>query len=193
MKVIYPLLIFTGLLAVGAGLIISGTGCDEIKAPCDIEATQDGSPWLSEFYLESWSYGDGWSTIRFVYPKEVVTFVCTDRMVSYTATLKKRAASTVFTVLPYARLIWKYAAPSPSTAVLQGGGPFKLLFSYNSETEIQEERISLAYVTTEFGGVFIPGLEIQIPSQSTREGDFQYLQDHFAVTFTYHIKYKLTY
>jgi hypothetical protein len=194
MKKIYPLLIFTGLLAAGAGLILSGTGCDEIKAPCDIEETDKGTILWGLENLESWRLENGYGILRFTFPRNIILFVCTDRTLTYQATVKKYRDETVFTTTPEARLVWKYAAPKPSKATLTGLGAFKTLFEMgaNSRT-LYEDRIALAYTESAMGGFFIPGLEIKITSFGNRSDDFNFVYNNFSLILQYDIQYRLYY
>lgn len=193
MKRIYLLLIIANSMAAGAGLILSGTGCDEIKAPCDMEETSTGMPGFDQKYLESWRQEDGFGILRFFYTDRTILFVCTDRTLSYQGKLEKRFASTVFTVLPQARLIWKYAAPL-GHAVLMGGGTFNALFSNSSKAAtVFEGPISLTHAEGESSGYFIPGVEIKIRSLGNLSDDFNYVWNNFLLVFDYKVTYRFAY
>lgn len=194
MKSIYSLLLITGLSVAGAGLVLSLNGCDEIQAPCDIEETSSGYLEFDTRYLESSKIENGYRIFRLVYPKQIVLFVCTDRVLTYSVTIDKLREGTVFEVLPQARLVWKYAAPSPSKAVLTGLGSYKPLFSSNVKTTtIIEDQISLAYSESTMGGYFIPGLEIKIPTLGNLTDDYNYVYQNFLLFSSYEVDYRLYY
>jgi hypothetical protein len=193
MKKIYLLLIIAASMAVGAGLVLSGTGCDELDIPCDMVATSSGMPGFDLKFLESWRQEDGFAILRFMYTEKTISSVCTDRTLSFQGKLEKRFESTIFTVLPQARLIWKYAAPV-GKAVLMGGGTFKALFDFSTKTTtVYENPISLAYAEGESGGFFIPGVEIKIRSLGNQSDDFNYVWNNFLLIFDYKVTYHVTY
>jgi hypothetical protein len=193
MKAIYPILLATGLIVVGVGIILINSGCDEIQAPCDTKKTETGMPGFQLKYLESWRKEDGFGILRFIYPDRTIFFVCTDRTLSYKGTLEKRFESDVFTVIPQARLIWKYAAPKPGKAVLTGLGSFHPLFEFGKRTSLYEDPISLAYSENAMGGAFIPGMEIKIKTLGNQSDDCNYVWDHFLQIFEYEVTYRLMY
>lgn len=82
MKWIYPLSLVAGMAVVGAVLLLTGTGCDEIKAPCEIEETQTGSFTIGESNLESWKVENGFATLRYIYPEKTVFSICTARTIA---------------------------------------------------------------------------------------------------------------
>jgi hypothetical protein len=183
-----------GLTFLMGGLAIIPSGCDEIEAPCDVQDTKKGDPWIDLQYLESWRIENGWGIFKFIWPKETVFFVCTDRTVDYSLTLGKRSGNTTFTILPQARLIWKYGAPSPSKAVLEGRGSFMALFDLSTETTtLYQNRISLAYSDGAFGGSFMPGVEIKIPSSGNLSDDYEYIWENFRLFASFEVAYRLTY
>jgi hypothetical protein len=94
---------------------------------------------------------------------------------------------------PEARLIWKYAAPKPSKAVLTGLGSFYPLFEFAKRTSLYESPISLAYSENAMGGAFIPGMEIKIKTLGNQSDDYTYVLDHFLQIFEYEVTYRLIY
>jgi hypothetical protein len=195
MKKIFGLLMLTLLIGGGAGPVILNTGCDDLQGPCDEQKEETGMPGFDLRFLESWRKEGPYGILRFIYPDRTVFFVCTDRTLSYQGKLEKRYASTVFTVLPQARLIWKYAAPKPSEAVLMGTGKFFApLFEFNAKTStVYEERINLAYSEGSMGGYFIPGVEIKIPTLGNQSDDFNWVWNNFLLIFDYKVTYRVMY
>jgi hypothetical protein len=158
-----------------------------------MEQTSSGMPGFDLKYLESWRLEDGFGILRFVYRDRTIFSVCTDRTLSYQGKLEKRLASTVFTVLPQARLIWKFAAPL-GNAVLMGGRNFSALFDFSDKaTTLVENSISLAYAEGGSGGYFTPGVEIKIRSLGNQSDDYNYVWNNFLLIFDYKIIYRVTY
>ena len=175
------------------GLLCLFTGCDEIQGPCEVEDTKTGTPGCLVETLESWRVEDGWGILKFAWPKETVLFVCTSRTLDYKVTIQKREGVT-FTVLPEARLVWKYAAPKPSKAVLEGKGEFSTLFAVSAEeTTLYKDRISLAYSDEAFGGIFIPALEVKFPTKGNMSDDYKYFWDNFILYISYQVDYRMTF
>jgi hypothetical protein len=198
MKKIFALLILTGLMVCDAGLVFLGTGCDEIKAPCEIEMIATEAGVLDLPYLDPqqpWRTENGYGILRFLWPKQTIFFVCTDKVVDYQVTFDKRDKSKVITVLPQARLIWKYAAPKPSKAVLMGTGAlFNPLFQFNADfSMLKEYSINLAYTESVFGGYFIPGVEIKILTSGNQSDDFKFVTANILPYTLYKVYYKVTY
>jgi hypothetical protein len=194
MKKIFGFLILTLLIGGGAGPVVLNTGCDDLKGPCDTQEEATGMPGFDLRFLESWRKEGSSGILRFIYPDRTIFGVCTDRTVAYQAQLEKRFANTVFTVLPYARLIWKYSAPKPSKAVLMGAGNFYTLFQFDlKSTTIKEDRISLAYSEGALGGFFIPGVEIKIQSLGNQSDDYNFVWNNFLLVFNYTVTYRMTY
>lgn len=175
------------------GFLCLPTGCDEIKGPCEVEDTKTGTPGCVAENLESWRIEDGWGILKFSWPKDIILFVCTSRTLDYQLTIQKRSGIT-FTVLPQARLIWKYPAPKPSKAVLEGKDTFETLFEFNpEETTLDKVRISLAYSDEAFGGYFIPGVEVKFPTTGNQSDDYKYFWDHFILYVSYKVDYRMTF
>jgi hypothetical protein len=195
MKKIFGLLMLTLLIGGGAGPVILNTGCDDLTGICDTQQEAVGMPGYDLKYLESWRKEGTFGILRFIYPDRTVFFVCTDRTLSYQGKLEKRLSGTVFTVSPQARLIWKYAAPKPSKAVLMGAGnSFSPLFEFNAKTTtIYQDRITLAYSEGLFGGYFIPGVEIKIPTLGNQSDDFNWVWNNFLLVFDYKVTYREMY
>jgi hypothetical protein len=196
MKKIFALLILTGFIVCDASLVFLGTGCDEIQAPCDIEETAKGMPSLDAKYLDPqlpWRKEGSYGILRFVFYDKAILFVCTDKTVAYQATLEKAFLTTVFPVLPEARLIWKYSAPKPSKAVLMGAGSFRRLFELSKSVTIYETPIWLAYSEEALGGVFVPGVEIRIPTAGNLSDDYKFVFWNFNLNFDYKVTYRMTY
>jgi hypothetical protein len=166
MKKIFALLILTGLMVCDAGLVFMGMGCDEITPPCDNVVTTKVDIDLGSKYFESWRVENGFGILRFTFPDKTIFFVCTDRTIIFKMTFYARDNDPVFGDVPQARLIWKYAPPK-GKAVLMGGGTFYSLTALVNDpfAMICENQISLAYCEGAFGGYFIPGFEIKIPTR----------------------------
>lgn len=175
------------------GLLFLSSGCDEIKGPCEVEDTKTGTPGCLVETLESWRVEDGWGILKFSWPKDVILFVCTSRTLDYKVTIQKRPGIT-FAVLPQARLVWKYAAPAPSKAMLEGRDGFETLFEfYSEETTLYKDRISLAYSDEAFGGYFIPALEVKFPTKGNMSDDYEYFWDNFILYVSYQVDYRMTF
>jgi hypothetical protein len=195
MKKIFAFLMLTCMIVFGTGLLFWGTGCDDLEAPCETQKEAAGMPGYDLKFLESWRKEGNFGILRFIYPDRTVFFVCTDRTLSYQGKLEKRLAGTVFTILPQARLIWKYAAPKPSKAVLMGTGKsFSPLFEFSAKTTtLYEGPITLAYSESAIGGYFIPGVEIKIPTLGNQSDDYNWVWNNFLLVFDYKITYRETY
>jgi hypothetical protein len=194
MKKKFALLMLSVFITGGAGLVFWITGCDDLQSPCDEEKTESGMPGFDLKYLESWRKEGGFGILRFIYPDKTIFSVCTDRTVGYQGKLTKRFESTVFTVLPQARLIWKYSAPKPSKAVLTGAsGDFSPLFEFNNSTTFSEDRITLASSEGLLGGIFIPGVEIKIATLGNQSDDYNFVWNNFLLVFDYKVTYRLWY
>jgi hypothetical protein len=192
MKKIFALLILSGLLVCDASLVFMGTGCDEITPPCDNVVTTTENPLFNMYYFESWRVENGFGILRFTVFDKTIFFVCTDRTIDFKMTFYKLGDNTVFPDVPQARLIWKYAAPKPGKAVLMGTGTFYSLLALDNylETTISENRISLAYSEGAFGGYFIPGFEIKIPTRGNQSSDYDYLHKRLLY-FEYDVKFHM--
>lgn len=195
MKKIFSFLILVFLIVTGAGMLFWGTGCDDLEAPCETQKESTGMPVYDLKYLESWRKEGDFGILRFLFPDRTVFFVCTDRTLSYQAKLEKRLSGTVFTVLPQARLIWKYAAPKPSKAVLMGASSsFSPLFEFSAKTTtIYQDKISLTSSEGMLGGYFIPGVEIKIPTLGNQSDDYKWVWDNFLLVFDYKVTYREMY
>lgn len=193
-KRIYALLIMILLLAGGSGWLIWGTGCDEVKAPCDATDTKTGTFLLFNENLESWQIENGYCILRFMFPEKTIFFVCTDRTVNYQLTLYKKYDTTMYLVAPQARLVWKYAAPAQSKSVLMGHSELKILkFENSRKYELNEDKVSLAYSESEVGGYFIPGVEIKIPTLGNRSDDYNFVKAKFDIISDYEITYHISF
>jgi hypothetical protein len=195
MKKIFPFFILSFMIVTGTGLLFWNTGCDDLEAPCETQKEATGMPGYDLKYLESWRKEGNYGILRFIYPDRTVFFVCTDRTLSYQGKLEKRLSGTVFTILPQARVIWKYAAPKPSKAVLMGASStFSPLFEFsNKTTTVYEDRITLASSEGLMGGYFIPGVEIKIPTLGNQSDDYNWVWNNFLLVFDYKITYREMY
>ena len=193
MRRIFSFSAIFGWFILFGSLLCLPSGCDEIEGPCDVEETKTGIPGCLVETLESWRVENGWGILRFSWPDETIFFVCTSRTLDYEVTIEKRTEDP-FMILPEARLIWKYAAPQPSKAVLEGKSTFSPLFQSNyKETTIYKERISLAYSDNAFGGFFLPGIEIKFPTTGNMSDDYKYFWDNFILYVSYKVDYRLTF
>jgi hypothetical protein len=172
-----------------AGLMFIGTGCDEITPPCDNVVTTTEQLDFGSTYFESWRVEDGSGILRFTFPDKTIFFICTDRTINFKMTFINRDDDPVYNDVPQARLIWKYAPPK-GKAVLMGGGTFYSLTALiiDSDATIWENQISLAYCEGAFGGYFIPGFEIKIPTRGNQSSDYNYFRNRlneldYEVTF----------
>jgi hypothetical protein len=190
MKKTISFLMLTCMIITGTCLLFLGTGCEDQKGICDTEQTIHWLPGFDKKYLESWRKEGTFGILRFTYTDRMLTFLCTEKTIYYQGKLQKANANTSFTVPPQARLIWKYGAPKPSKTILMGVGSFNTLFGSNTiSTTFYENRISLAYTTSAYGGYFIPGVEIKIATRGNQTDDYDYVWNNFLLVFDYYVKY----
>jgi hypothetical protein len=167
--------------------------CDEIKAPCDEQFTAKMDWPITSEAIFTTRVENGRRIFQYLWKDATIINVCMSRTVNYSLAIDKREG-VVFTVLPEARLIWRYSMPKPSKQLLQGSGKFQTFnFSGSTEAVLYEYGISLPYNDESTFGIFIPGFEIKFPTLGNYSDDYQYLRDNFVTYITTEVDYHLAF
>lgn len=167
--------------------------CDEIKAPCDEQFSADNILPIRNDNIVSTRVENGWRVFQYYWKDAILLNVCMSRTINYSCEIERRADAE-FTVLPEARLIWRYPLPQPSKQLLQGSGDYQTLFLVGAKvTTISKDRISLPYNDESTFGLFSPGLEIKFPTLGNYSDDYNYMENHFISYISTKVDYHLAF